>query len=135
MSKKENYFQQQLGLDTKTSEAIKILMDEGLLEPLLIEMRDALEAEDYQNSNKEIDSNLDPHVKKTKEKIFNCVASDMALEQSINRDCKSSTGVIGFSRKPAALLRWLVTRHSLGDFSQKFVGKYTYMINFIVHYG
>ncbi|CAG9815489.1 unnamed protein product [Phaedon cochleariae] len=60
-------------------------------------------------------------VKKTKEKIFNCVASDMALEQSINRDCKSSTGVIGFSRKPAALLRWLVTRHSLGDFSQKFV--------------
>ena len=77
MSKKENYFQQQLGLDAKTSEAIKILMDEGLLEPLLIEMRDALEAEDYQNSNKEIDSNLDPHVKKTKEKITPMEASLM----------------------------------------------------------
>ena len=77
MSKKENYFQQQLGLDTKTSEAIKILMDEGLLEPLLIEMRDALEAEDYQNSNKEIDSNLDPRVKKTKEKITPMEASLM----------------------------------------------------------
>ena len=59
MSKKENYFQQQLGLDAKTSEAITILMDEGLLEPLLIELRDALEAEDYQNSNKEIDNNLE----------------------------------------------------------------------------
>ena len=77
MSKKENYFQQQLGLDAKTSEAIKILMDEGLLEPLLIEMRDALEAEDYQNSKKEIDSNLDPHVKKTKEKITPMEASLM----------------------------------------------------------
>ena len=77
MSKKENYFQQQLGLDAKTSEAIKILMDEGLLEPLLIEMRDALEAEDYQNSNKEIDSNLDPRVKKTKEKITPMEASLM----------------------------------------------------------
>ena len=52
-------------------------MDEGLLEPLLIEMRDALEAEDYQNSNKEIDSNLDPHVKKTKEKITPMEASLM----------------------------------------------------------
>ena len=31
MSKKGNYFQKQLGLDAKTSEAIKILMDEGLL--------------------------------------------------------------------------------------------------------
>ena len=31
MSKKGNYFQKKLGLDAKTSEAIKILMDEGLL--------------------------------------------------------------------------------------------------------
>jgi hypothetical protein len=77
MNKKENYFQQQLGLDTKTSEAIKILMDEGLLEPLLIEMRDALEAEDYQNSNKEIDNNLDPTVEITKDKITPMEASLM----------------------------------------------------------
>ena len=77
MSKKENYFQQQLGLDAKTSEAIKILMDEGLLEPLLIELRDALEAEDYQNSNKEIDNNLDPTVEITKDKITPMEASLM----------------------------------------------------------
>ena len=77
MNKKVNYFQQQLGLDAKTSEAIKILMDEGLLEPLLIEMRDALEAEDYQNSNKEIDNNLDPTVEITKDKITPMEASLM----------------------------------------------------------
>ena len=77
MSKKENYFQQQLGLDAKTSEAIKILMDEGLLEPLLIELRDALEAEDYQNSNNEIDNNLDPTVEITKDKITPMEASLM----------------------------------------------------------
>jgi len=77
MSKKENYFQQQLGLDAKTSEAIKILMDEGLLEPLLIEMRDALEAEDYQNKTKEIDNNLDPTVEITKDKITPMEASLM----------------------------------------------------------
>ena len=69
MGKKYNYFQQQLGLDEKTSEAIKILMDEGLLEPLLVELRDALEAEEYQNTTKAIGNNFDPHLKKTKEKM------------------------------------------------------------------
>ena len=49
MRKKYDYFQHQLGLDEKTSEAIKLLMDEGLLEPLLIDLRNALEAEEYQN--------------------------------------------------------------------------------------
>ena len=69
MRKKDNYFQRQLGLDAKTSEAIKILMDEGLLEPLLVEWRNAIEAEEYQNTNKEIDNNLDPTVEKTMEKM------------------------------------------------------------------
>ena len=66
MSKKYNYFQQKLGLDEKTSEAIKLLMDEGLLEPLLVDLRNALEAEDSQNSTSEINSN--PHLEK-KEKM------------------------------------------------------------------
>ena len=69
MSKKDNYFQQQLGLDEKTSEAIKILMDEGLLEPLLVELRDALEAEEYQNTTKEIGKNVDSNLEKTMEKM------------------------------------------------------------------
>ena len=50
MSKTHEYFQQELGLDKKTSEAIKILMNEGLLEPLLVDLRNALEAEESQNT-------------------------------------------------------------------------------------
>ena len=69
MSKTHEYFQQELGLDKKTSEAIKILMDEGLLEPLLVDLRNALEAEEYQNTTKSIGNNFDPHLKKTKEKM------------------------------------------------------------------
>ena len=54
MSKTHEYFQKELGLDKKTSEAIKILMDEGLLEPLLVDLRNALEAEEYQNTTSRI---------------------------------------------------------------------------------
>ena len=69
MSKTHEYFQQELGLDKKTSEAIKILMDEGLLEPLLVELMDALEAEEYQNTTKEIGKNVDSNLEKTMEKM------------------------------------------------------------------
>ena len=67
MSKTHEYFQQELGLDKKTSEAIKILMDEGLLEPLLIDLRNALEAEESQITIS--GNNFDPHLEKTKEKM------------------------------------------------------------------
>ena len=60
MSKTHEYFQQELGLDKKTSEAIKILMDEGLLEPLLVDLRNALQAEESQNSTKPSGIKFDP---------------------------------------------------------------------------
>ena len=60
MSKTHEYFQKELGLDKKTSEAIKILMDEGLLEPLLVDLRNALEAEESQNSTKPSGIKFDP---------------------------------------------------------------------------
>ena len=69
MGKTHEYFQKELGLDKKTSEAIKILMEEGLLEPLLVELRNAIEAEDYQNTTKEIGNNVDSNLDKTKEKM------------------------------------------------------------------
>ena len=50
MGKSQEYFQKEMGLDKKSSEAIKILMDEGLLEPLIVDLRNALEAEEYQNT-------------------------------------------------------------------------------------
>ena len=68
-SKKYSYFQQQLGLDEKTSEAINLLMDEGLLEPLLVDLRNALEAEEFQDSDKPIGNNFDPDLENTKEKM------------------------------------------------------------------
>jgi len=67
MSKTHEYFQQELELDAKTSEAIKILMDEGILEPLLVDLRNALEAEEFQDSTS--GNNFDPLLEKTKEKM------------------------------------------------------------------
>ena len=52
MSKKYNTPMTSLNLDAKTSEAIKILMEEGLLEPLLVDLKNTLEAEESQNSTK-----------------------------------------------------------------------------------
>ena len=49
-----------LNLDKKTSEAIKILMEEGLLEPLLVELKNELEAEESQNSTKPSGIKFDP---------------------------------------------------------------------------
>ena len=60
MSKTHEYFQQELGLDKKNSEAIKILMEEGLLEPLLVDLKNDLEAEESQNSTKPRGIKFDP---------------------------------------------------------------------------
>ena len=60
MSKKDNYFQQELGLDKKTSGAIRLLMDEGMLEPLLIDLRNALEAEEFKDTAKPSGIKFDP---------------------------------------------------------------------------
>ena len=49
MSKKHNNPMTSLNLDEKTSEAIKILMEEGLLEPLLVDLKNSLEAEETHN--------------------------------------------------------------------------------------
>ena len=60
MSKKYNNPMTSLNLDKKTSEAIKILMEEGLLEPLLVDLKNALESEESQNSTKPSGIKFDP---------------------------------------------------------------------------
>ena len=60
MSKKYNNPEPSLNLDAKTLAAIKILMEEGLLEPLLVDLKNALEAEESQNSTKPIGIKFDP---------------------------------------------------------------------------
>ena len=49
MSKKYNNQEPPLNLDAKTLAAIKILMEEGLLEPLLVDLKNSLEAEETHN--------------------------------------------------------------------------------------
>ena len=44
-------------------------------------------------------------------KPFVQVWTDMALEQSINLDSKTSGGIIGISKRPGALERWFLTCH------------------------
>ncbi|KAJ8034927.1 hypothetical protein HOLleu_21955 [Holothuria leucospilota] len=39
------------------------------------------------------------------------VSSDMALEQSINRDSKTKGGIVGISKESGALDRWFLTSH------------------------
>lgn len=48
---------------------------------------------------------------------FNGLWSDMGVEKTIIRDSKSDGGVVGLTRKPAALLRWSVTRHLMGQYA------------------
>ena len=60
MSKKYNNPEPSLNLDAKSWAAIKILMEEGLLEPLLVDLKNTLEAEESQNSTKPSGIKFDP---------------------------------------------------------------------------
>lgn len=51
---------------------------------------------------------------------FNCVATDQALEQTVNRDGKSKGGVIGLTLRKSALTRWLKTRHVTAEYVESF---------------
>lgn len=48
---------------------------------------------------------------------FNGVWSDMGIESTVIRDAKSSGGIVGLTRKESALLRWTITRQSLGEYA------------------
>jgi len=51
---------------------------------------------------------------------FSAIASDQALEQTVNRDGKSQGGVIGFTLRKGALTRWMVTRHITEQYTEAF---------------
>lgn len=59
-------------------------------------------------------------VRRSGNRVFNCVPTDQALEQSINREAKSQGGVIGLTVRKGALLRWLTTRHIIGEYAEAF---------------
>ncbi len=57
-------------------------------------------------------------VRQSLKRQFNCVPTDQALEQTVNREAKSHGGIIGFTQRKGALLRWLVTRHVTGSYAE-----------------
>ncbi|KAG0724955.1 hypothetical protein GWK47_039527 [Chionoecetes opilio] len=59
-------------------------------------------------------------VVKRSERTFNCVPTNQALEQSINREAKSQGGVIDYILTKGALVRWLLTRHITGEYAERF---------------
>lgn len=81
-----------------------------------------LDMKNFENKNPEAYKHLKDGnfvVKRNNLKKFNCIASDMALEQTINKDCKSSGGVVGFTKNEETLCRWLITRRLMGEYSKK----------------
>ena len=50
-------------------------------------------------------------VQRYRSSSFAQVAVDQCIEQTINRDTKTSGGIVGFSLKPGAVQRWIVTAH------------------------
>ena len=51
---------------------------------------------------------------------FNSVLTDQSLEQTINQEAKGRGGVVGFTLRKSALLRWLLTRHVVAEYSVAF---------------
>ena len=48
---------------------------------------------------------------------FSQVAVDQAIEQTVNRDSKTSGGIIGISTNPSATQRWIFTAHDRAAFT------------------
>ena len=51
---------------------------------------------------------------------FNSVSTDQSLEQTINQEAKGRGGVVGFTLRKGALLRWLLMRHVVAEYSVAF---------------
>ena len=51
---------------------------------------------------------------------FNRICTDLALEQSVNRDTKTHGGIVSFSMNPSALVHWFLTAHECSAFTGAF---------------
>lgn len=50
---------------------------------------------------------------------FSQIACDLVIEVTINRDTKTKGGLIGFSQKPAAVQRWILSHHERAAIARK----------------
>ena len=53
---------------------------------------------------------------------FNSVATDQALEQTINKEGNSQGGIVGFTHRKGAGARWLITRHVTIEYAEAMNG-------------
>ena len=51
---------------------------------------------------------------------FNSVSTAQSSEQTINQEVKGRGGVVGFTLRKGALLKWLQTRHVVAEYSVAF---------------
>ena len=58
-------------------------------------------------------------VQRSATSAFSQVAIDQCIEQSLNRDTKTSGGIIGISQRAGAVQRWIVTAHLRADFTRQ----------------
>ena len=49
---------------------------------------------------------------------FNCVGTDQALEQTINKEGKSAGGIIDLTLHKGAFIRWLMTCYVTAEYSE-----------------
>ena len=61
-------------------------------------------------------------VRHTQERKFNSVATDQALEQTINKEGNSQGGIVGFTHRKGAGARWLITRHVTIEYAEAMNG-------------
>ena len=49
---------------------------------------------------------------------FNGIWTDMAAEKTVIRDSKSDSRIVGVTRRKGVLLRWYLSRHIMGNYSE-----------------
>ena len=59
-------------------------------------------------------------VRRSSDYAFKCVATDQALEQTINKQGKGRGSVIGLSLRKEALMRWMKTQHITAEFKDAY---------------
>ena len=59
-------------------------------------------------------------VQRSEKHAFAQVAVDQAIEQTMNRDTKTRGGSVGFSLRPRAVQRWIVTAHERAAIAQTY---------------
>ena len=59
-------------------------------------------------------------VRRSASRSFNCVSSDQALKQMVNKEGMTKGGRVGPTLRIGVLTRWLKTRHVTSEYAESF---------------